>query len=105
MLSHDVFFSLTDKSPEAAARLVWACHHYLSAHDGIVHFTAGARETSLDREVNDQDFEVALHVVFADRAAHDAYQDAPGHHAFIEENSDVWTSVRVFDSTVTGGAR
>ena len=105
MLSHDVFFSLRDRSPEAVARLVAACHECLGRHAGILFFGAGAREEGLEREVNDRDFDVALHVVFADRAAHDAYQAAAEHQRFIEENRDNWARVRVFDSCVTGGPR
>jgi hypothetical protein len=41
-----------------------------------------------------------LHVVFENRAAHDAYQTAPRHLKFIEENKATWKKVRVFDSDV-----
>lgn len=103
MLSHDVFFTLIDSSPSAAARLISSCQSNLRDHPGVLFFSAGSREPDLDRDVNDSEFHVALHVVFEDRATHDAYQDAPEHHAFIEENKDNWGSVRVFDSVVEGG--
>ena len=35
----------------------------------------------------------------------DAYQEAPAHQVFIDENQANWAGVRVFDSAVTGGAR
>ena len=54
----------------------------------------------LDRPVNDRDFDVGLHVVFTDRAAHDRYQTAERHVRFIEENKDTWRQVRVFDTDV-----
>ena len=44
---------------------------------------------------------MALHLVFADKAAHDKYQDHPEHLKFIEENKAVWAKVRVFDSELT----
>ena len=44
-------------------------------------------------------------MVLPDLAVHDRYQAASAHHAFIEENQANWERVRVFDSTVTGGAR
>jgi hypothetical protein len=97
-LAHMVFFELNDASEEAAAELVAACEKYLSGHDGTVYFSAGARAKELDREVNDVAFDVALHVVFESKAAHDAYQSAPRHLTFIEENRAGWKSVRVFDS-------
>jgi hypothetical protein len=50
--------------------------------------------------VNDRDFDVALHVVFKDKAAHDRYQADPRHLAFVEENKAHWKKVRVFDAYV-----
>ncbi len=98
MLSHDVFFSLKDNSPEAKARLVAACKKYLADHPGTVWFAAGVLADDFRREVNDRAFDVALHLVFESKQAHDAYQDDERHHKFIEENKDNWKNVRVFDS-------
>jgi hypothetical protein len=50
--------------------------------------------------VNDQAFDVALHVAFVDRAAHDAYQEHPRHKQFLEQSRPNWKQVRVFDSWV-----
>jgi hypothetical protein len=55
----------------------------------------------LTRPVNQTDFDVALQVVFDSREAHDAYQVAPRHNQFIEENKPNWERVRVFDSYVS----
>jgi len=101
MLVHDVYFTLNDNSDTARQRLVEACKKYLSDHPGIIWFDAGVRATEFDRPVNDQDFDVALHLVFRDKAAHDTYQAAPKHQQFIEENRDNWKQVRVFDSYIT----
>ncbi len=101
MLSHDVYFTLKDSSDEAADRLVAACHRYLKDHDGVEFFAAGTLGQEFQREVNDRDFHVALHVVFTDKAAHDAYQTVEDHLTFIAENKDNWERVRVFDSYVT----
>ena len=100
LLSHDVYFSLKDSSPAAKKKLVDACKKYLSGHPGEVFFAAGTLAKDLDRPVNDRDFDVALHIVFKDRAAHDQYQDAARHKQFIEENKANWKKVRVFDSLV-----
>jgi hypothetical protein len=100
MLSHDVYFSLKDNSPEAKRKLVAACKKYLSGHQGEVFFAAGTLAESLKREVNDVQFDVALHIVFKDMASHDKYQDAKRHLQFIDENKDNWKKVRVFDSIV-----
>ena len=99
-LSHDVYFSLNDASPAARDALVAACKKYLTGHPGVVSFSAGVRAVELNRDVNDRDFDVALHIVFASKAAHDKYQDAARHKQFIEENQKNWKKVRVFDSLV-----
>jgi len=100
MVSHDVFFTLKQQSPEARAKLVAACKQYLSQQDGIVWFAAGGRADAFERDVNDRDFDVALHIVFESKAAHDKYQDSDAHHKFIAETQDTWAKVRVFDSHV-----
>ena len=101
LLAHNVFFTLNDDSPEAQQKLVSACHKYLKDHPGVVFFAAGTLNPDLAREVNDRGFHVALHVIFQDRASHDAYQVADAHNTFIEENKANWKQVRVFDSDVT----
>jgi hypothetical protein len=100
LLAHDVYFTLKDNSVEAKKKLVDACRKHLSKHAGEVFFAAGVRAEELNRPVNDRDFDVALHIVFKDQAAHDKYQDAPRHKQFIDENKDNWKKVRVFDSLV-----
>ena len=100
MLSHDVYFSLKDNSPDAKKKLVAACKKYLKGHEGEVFFGAGPLAESLKRDVNDLQFDVALHIVFKDMASHDKYQVAKRHDQFIAENKDNWKKVRVFDSWV-----
>jgi hypothetical protein len=100
MLAHNVYFTLKDDSVEAIDRLVRACHQYLKNHPGVEFFAAGTLVDELDRPVNDRDFHVALHVVFTDKAAHDAYQTAADHVTFIEGQKENWQQVRVFDSYV-----
>lgn len=100
MLAHNVFFTLTDASVAARERLVESCHHHLKDHEGVVFFAAGTLTEDLAREVNDRDFHVGLHVVFASRRAHDDYQVSEKHKRFIEENKGNWARVRVFDSDV-----
>lgn len=98
MVVHNVYFSLKDNSPEAKQKLVAACRKYLTDHPGTVFFAAGVLSEELNRPVNDRDFDVGLHIVFKNKAAHDKYQDDPRHIKFIEEMRDNWKKVRVFDS-------
>jgi heme-degrading monooxygenase HmoA len=99
-LAHDVYFSLNDASPAARAELVAACRKHLAGHEGTLAFSVGLLAAELARPVNDRDFDVALHITFRDRAAHDAYQAHPRHKQFIEEQQKNWKKVRVFDSLV-----
>ena len=101
MLSHDVYFTLKDNSQKEKAALVALCKKYLTGHDGEVFFGAGVLAADLKREVNDLKFDVALHIVFKDMAAHDKYQDAPRHLEFIKEGKANWKEVRVFDSYIS----
>jgi hypothetical protein len=100
MLVHNVFFTLNENTDSSRQALVEACRTYLPSHEGVVFFACGTRQAGLERPVNDRDFDVALHMVFRDKAAHDAYQEAPQHLEFVEENRAGWAKVRVFDSEV-----
>ena len=98
MLAHMVYFKLKDNSPPAQQAMVEGCKKYLSDHPGIVHFSVGQVADAYRREVNDRDFDVALHLVFDDHAAHDTYQSSPRHNQFIAEFKESWAKVRVFDA-------
>ena len=100
MLAHSVFFTLAEKTPEAQDKLIQGCHTYLKDHPGVVYFAAGARCEELAREVNDTGYDVGLIVVFDTQESHDTYQTAPDHLAFIEKCKDLWSSVRVFDTSL-----
>lgn len=97
MLAHSVYFTLKDRSPEAAEALVAACREHLTGHPGEVAFSVGTL-ADYDRHVNDREWDVFLLVVFESRAAHDAYQTAPRHQQFVADNATGWAKVRVFDA-------
>ena len=99
-LAHVVFFTLKDRSPAARDALVAACHRYLTDHPGTIHFSAGPRAPGYQRAVNDQNYDVALVLVFASETDHDRYQDASRHNEFVAEQSGNWAQVRVFDAHV-----
>jgi hypothetical protein len=97
LLVHNVYFSLNESSPQNVQKLVASCKKHLTDHPGTVLFACGG-VSDLNRSVNDRDWDVGLHIIFKNRAAHDLYQDAPRHQQFIEENKASWKKVRVFDS-------
>lgn len=99
--AHMVYFTLASESPENQEKLIAACEKHLSKHEGEVYFSAGARATDFKRDVHDQGFSVALHIVFESKAAYEKYAPHPRHEKFIAENKALWSKVRVFDSYVT----
>ena len=99
-IAHMVYFTLADNSPEKVAEMLEQCNKYLNDHPGLEYFAVGTLTQELNRPVNVRDFDVSLHTVFSDLAAHDAYQIAPRHLEFIANNKPNWKSVRVFDSTL-----
>ena len=100
-LAHMVFFTLKDRNPANRDALLAGCKKYLNGHEGTLYFSAGVRAEEFKRDVNDLDYDVALHIVFKNKAAHDKYQDAPRHQKFIDENKALWGKIRVFDSNLS----
>ncbi len=98
MLAHDVCFSLKDNSPQAKEKLIAACKKYLTGHPGTVRFAVGPIADEMKRDVNDRDFDVALHLVFKNKEAYDQYEKSERHLKFKEEAQDNRKKVRVFDS-------
>ena len=98
---HMVYFKLKDPTPENRQKLVEACKELLSNHEGTVYFAAGVRSEQFQHEFNDHTWDVALHLVFVNKAAHDKYQVHPDHVKFVEDNKAMWSGVRVFDSEFT----
>lgn len=98
--AHVVYFTVKDHAKELQDRLVAGCHQHLTDHPGTLHFSAGSRAVDYQRDVNDQQFDVALILVFATEADHDRYQDSDRHQQFIAEFKACWSQVRVFDAFV-----
>jgi hypothetical protein len=99
-LTHSVFFQLKDPTAENCEQLVESCYSLLGPTEGWLSLHAGVRDEELTRPVNDQDFHVALTIIFESRAAHDVYQTHENHLKFLELNKENWASVRIFDATV-----
>lgn len=99
-LSHGVFFTLADPGDRAA--LVADCAALVAATDGVLAHAVGPRVEDLARPVNDQAFDVGLWILFADHAAHDAYQVSPAHLHLIERWGDRLAGARVFDHAGRG---
>ena len=107
MVGHMVYFTLKDRTPANREKLAASCTKHLEDLDGVVFFAAGTLPADgfNDPKVNDRDWDVALQVVFASKAAHDAYQTHEKHLKFVDENKAVWSKVRVFDSVFPTGKK
>lgn len=99
VLIHSAYFKLHDNSKEAQEKLMGACREYLTGHPGVLYFSV-ATLSDIDRPVSDREYDVALHMQFDNRAAHDAYQVSERHVAFVKENSPNFKVARIFDSEV-----
>src|SRR5688572_25439693 len=99
-VAHMVFFELKDKSAEARKKLVDECYKYLKNHDGVLYFSAGPRAEDVKEPVSAADWDVALHIVFKDKASLKKYGPHADHQKFITENKDNWTKVKVYDSHI-----
>lgn len=99
-LAHMVFFALKDHSKESRDRFIASCEKYLSEHEGTVYFSVGtiAEDKDVQEPVSVKDFDVALHVVFENKAAKARYLASERHKKFVDENLSSFAGVRVFDS-------
>ena len=100
LLAHDVFITLQDDSVEACEALAQDCRDSLSDIPSVLELDAGVRAPSQTREVNDIEYDVVLHVTFADVEGLEAYIVHPDHEAFVERMLPNVAAVRVFDSWV-----
>lgn len=97
MFSHIVVFWTDPNKPQAADDLLAGAIKYLKDIPGVLQFHAGKMVPS-HRPVVDQTYQVALNVVFADKAAQDAYQVHPRHLEFVEKVfKPLCTKVVVYD--------
>ncbi len=84
MFSHVVIFWTDPNLPKAADNLMDAAQRYLRGIPGALHFHVGKMVKS-PRPVVEQSYQVALNVVFPDKATQDAYQVHPQHLEFVEK--------------------
>jgi hypothetical protein len=97
MFVHAVYFWLRDDLTPAQQAQVDAGLRSLRAIEHVRRGYIGVPAPT-DRPVIERGYSRALVLVFADEAAHDAYQAHPVHDRFREECGGFWTTVRIFDS-------
>jgi hypothetical protein len=97
MFVHSVYFWLRDSLTPAEDQRFTDGVESLLGIKGIVHGYIGVPAPT-DRPVIDRSYSRALVLVFADEAAHDAYQVHPVHDRFRTECGGLWKTVRIYDS-------
>ncbi len=98
-LAHMVFFTLKERTEEGRKAFVALCEKYLSGHSGVAYFSVGTiAEDAIEPNVGVRDFDVALHLIFEDKAAKDAYLKSARHDGFVAEIKSLVGPVRVYDS-------
>ncbi|MEM0993201.1 MAG: Dabb family protein [Bacteroidota bacterium] len=66
--------------------------------ESVRQFYWGRPADSEARAVVDHSYDYALAIHFDDLAGHDIYQPHEIHQAFVANNADLWTKVKVYDS-------
>ncbi len=84
MFSHVVIFWTKPENPNGADELLAGFEKYLKPIPGVLHYHVG-RMVPSERPVVEQSYQVALNLVFPDKAAQDAYQVHPMHVEFVEK--------------------
>jgi hypothetical protein len=97
MFSHVVIFFTDPENPAAADLLIEGCEKYLRPIPGVLSFHVG-RMVPSHRPVVDQSYQVALNLIFPDKASQDAYQIHPLHVEFVEKVfKALKTTAKVYD--------
>ena len=99
-VQHKARLRLNDNSDVAKEKFVASRKNYLSGHPDTSFFAVGILAKDMKRPVNDQEFDVSIHVVFKTKAAHDKYNVSEKHLKFIDENKASIRKVRVFDTSL-----
>ncbi|TAE33910.1 MAG: Dabb family protein [Cytophagales bacterium] len=96
MFVHTVFFWLRNPDDQANHDALHAGLKKLITIDDIKVAYVG-RPAETRRPVIDHSYDIGLTTVFADKAAHDTYQEHPTHMEFIAECEHLWERVQVYD--------
>ena len=94
---HNLYFSLTDKSPASIQKFTDICIKYLSRHPGIRQFTTGGL-TDIKRDVSVRNFDVAVSIIYESKKAYDEYLKSKEHDEFFPATSGMIKDTYIFDT-------
>jgi len=97
MFVHAVYFWLREDLTLAEQSSFAAGLRSLRWIEGVEHGYIGV-PAQTDRSVIERGYSRSLVLIFADQAAHDAYQVHPVHDRFRDECGGFWSTVRIYDS-------
>lgn len=97
-MEHHVYFWLKDEHKNTADRAAFEQGLADLFDIGLVEGGRWSVPAKVElRPVVDQSWDYALSMRFKTLADHDAYQDAPAHHRFIDAFKPIWAKVLVMD--------
>lgn len=96
--THTTYFELVDSTPYLKERYIKACVEYLSGYEGQIHFSIGYRNLNATRDVNATNFQMVVHMVFAEERYFKLYSNDPKHEQFITEVAGMCLDRVVYDS-------
>ncbi|HLL95546.1 MAG TPA: Dabb family protein [Spirosoma sp.] len=97
MFVHTVFFWLANPESQSDQDALRAGLESLKGINDISVAYVG-KPADTRRPVVDHTYDFSLTLVFADRAAHDAYQVHPVHLEFVAECAHLWNRVQIYDA-------
>lgn len=101
MLQHNVYFWLKEEVtvPQIKA-FEQGMKDFVAAVKEVKKAEIGIPADTEEREVTDHTFGYSLFVSFKTLEDHNIYQEHPAHKKFIDDFSDLWARVRVYDSKI-----
>lgn len=95
---HQIYFRLSDRTPQTFDTFVQSCWELLSQHHGLEDFRLGFRDFEMQRAVSDQQFDISVTMVFESIDSYMLYRQHPDHQRWITLYGSMSLSRRVFDS-------
>lgn len=101
MLQHTVFFYLNEDVSESDREEFENALHELVDIDVVHKSEVGIPGPTDSRDVTDHDFAYSMYTWFQTLEDYEQYAEHPDHLEFIDTQSDLWSDVKVYDSTIT----
>ena len=98
MLVHTVFFWLKDDLSEEDRQDFLKGLQTLQQIEHAERIHVGTPAATEPRPVIDRSYDFGLSVICQNVAQHDLYQEDPIHLTFVEQNSQYWEKVLVYDA-------